>query len=66
MKKLVQLKNKENENLDPINNNYEHRISSLEGVVLYEHNGSGATDNITLSDSAANYKFIMVQVIIIM
>nr|DAV26477.1 MAG TPA: hypothetical protein [Caudoviricetes sp.] len=58
MKKLIQLKNKENEKLDPINKNYEQRISSLEGVVLYEHNGSGATDNITLSDSAANYKFI--------
>ena len=27
MKKLVQLKNKENENLDPINLNYEKRIS---------------------------------------
>lgn len=30
MKKLVQLKNKENENLDPINFNYEKRISKLE------------------------------------
>lgn len=30
MKKLVQLKNKENENLYPINLNYEKRISKLE------------------------------------
>lgn len=30
MKKLVQLKNKENENLDPINLNYETRILNLE------------------------------------
>ncbi|MBP3463675.1 MAG: hypothetical protein J6K45_04255 [Clostridia bacterium] len=30
MKKLVQLKNKESENLDPINLNYEKRIKKLE------------------------------------
>ena len=30
MKKLVQLKNKENENLDPINLNYEKRLLKLE------------------------------------
>lgn len=30
MKKLVQLKNKENENLDPINFNYEKRLQKLE------------------------------------
>lgn len=30
MKELVQLKNKENKNLDPINLNYEKRISNLE------------------------------------
>lgn len=30
MKKLVQLKNKENENLDPINFNYEQRLQRLE------------------------------------
>lgn len=33
MKKLIQLKNKENENLDPINNNYEKRIKTLEDNV---------------------------------
>lgn len=33
MKKLVQLKNKENENLDPINLNYEKRIKKLEDNV---------------------------------
>lgn len=33
MKQLVQLKNKENENLDPINKNYEKRIKTLEDNV---------------------------------
>ena len=32
MKKLVQLKNKENENLDPININYETRLQNLEST----------------------------------
>ena len=54
MKKLVQLKNKENENLDPINLNYEKRISNLEGTVLYD-NSTGTNENFNLSDSIANY-----------
>ena len=33
MKKLVQLKNKENENLDPINLNYEKRLQTLENDI---------------------------------
>lgn len=54
MKKLVQLKNKEQENLDPININYEKRILNLEGTVLYE-NSAGTTENFNLNDSIANY-----------
>lgn len=64
MKKLVQLKNKENENLDPINKNYEQRIEKIEndisflnGTVLY-NNTNGSLDNISLSDSIENYKYI--------
>ncbi len=57
MKKLVQLKNKENENLDPINLNYEKRIKNLEGTILF----SGASnENIILNDSALNYKYIKI------
>lgn len=54
MKQLVQLKNKENENLDPINLSYEKRISNLEGTVLYD-NSTGTTESFNLSDSIANY-----------
>ena len=64
MKKLVQLKTKENENLDPINLNYEKRITQnsdnielLKGTVLYEYL-AGSTDNITLNDNIANYKYV--------
>lgn len=57
MKKLVQLMNKENENLDPININYEKRLQKLEGTILYS-NESGTTADIELTDSAENYKFI--------
>lgn len=64
MKKLVQLKNKENEKLDPINKNYEQRIEKIEndisflnGTVLY-NNTNGSIDNISLSDSIENYKYI--------
>lgn len=64
MKKLVQLKNKENENLDPINNNYEQRIEKIEndisflnGTVLY-NNTNGSMGNISLNDSIENYKYI--------
>lgn len=64
MKKLVQLKNKENKNLDPINLNYEKRISKnsddidlLKGTVLYEYL-DGSIDNITLNDNIANYKYV--------
>lgn len=57
MKKLVQLKNKENENLDPRNLNYEGRILNLEGTLLYEHS-EGATGEIVLNDSVANYEYI--------
>ncbi len=64
MKKLVQLKNKENEKLDPINKNYEQRIEKIEndisflnGTVLY-NNTNGSMGNISLSDSIENYKYI--------
>lgn len=57
MKELVQLKNKENKNLDPINLNYEKRISNLEGKILYE-NETGEKGNITLNDSSSNYKYL--------
>ena len=57
MKKLVQLKNKENENLDPINFNYEKRLQRLEGTILYS-NESGTTDDILLYDNVSNYSYI--------
>ena len=64
MKKLVQLKNKENEKLDPINKNYEQRIEKIEndisffkGTVLY-NNTNGSMGNISLNDSIENYKYI--------
>lgn len=60
MKKLVQLKNKENENLDPINLNYEERLQKLEGTILYS-NESGTTADIALSDNISNYSFIEVE-----
>lgn len=57
MKKLVQLKNKENENLDPININYEKRLQKLEETILYnDSNGSNTT--IQLLDDVNNYKYI--------
>lgn len=58
-KKLVQLKNVNNEEIDPVNLNYETRLSKLEGTILYD-NSNGNTGNIILSDSASNYKFLMV------
>lgn len=57
MKKLVQLKNKENENLDPINSNYEERLQKLECTILYS-NESGTTDDILLYDNVSNYSYI--------
>lgn len=57
MKKLVQLKDKNNNNYDPINQNYENRLSKLEGKILYEHS-EGATGEIELNDSTANYEYI--------
>lgn len=57
MKKLVQLKNKENEDLDPINLNYEKRISNLEGTILYEGH---TTETVNLNDDINNYSFIEV------
>lgn len=57
MKKLIQLKNKENENLDPINSNYEKRLQRLEGTILYD-NSSGSNEDITLNDDSSNYRFI--------
>lgn len=61
MKKLVQLKNKENENLDPINLNYEKRIKQnsdnielLKGTIVWENSDSTlefASQNIVLDFS---------------
>lgn len=49
MKKLVQLKNKEDENFDPINFNYEKRLQELENGIpigaYMEYAGSTAPTN---------------------
>lgn len=58
MKKLVQLKNKENEKLDPINKNYEKRLQRLEGVILFS--GESKNESIALNDNIENYKYIEV------
>lgn len=58
MKKLVQLKNKENENLDPININYEKRLQKLESVILFA--GESKNKKIILNDNVENYKYIEV------
>lgn len=56
MKKLIQLKNKENEKLDPINKNYEQRISNLEGIVLFET--ASTNEDFTLSQPFSNFTYI--------
>lgn len=57
MKKLVQLKNKEDENFDPINFNYEKRLQELEngmpiGAVI-QYAGSTAPTNWLICDGSA-------------
>ena len=56
MKKLIQLKNKENENFDPINSNYEKRLQELEngmpiGAVI-QYAGSTAPTNWLICDGS--------------
>ena len=55
MSKLIQLKDKNGNNMDSINHNYESRISNLEGTTLFQGSSTG---NITLNDSASNYRSI--------
>ena len=57
MKKLVQLKDKNNNNYDPINSNYQNRLLKLEGTVLYEGH---TTEIVNLSDDINNYSEIEV------
>ena len=59
MKKLVQLKNKENEDLDPINSNYAKRISNLEGKILFE-SAEGINTSTNLKDAVSNYQRIKI------
>lgn len=54
MKKLIQLKDKNNNNYDPINTNYEKRLKNLQGTILFE-SYEGTIEDVSLSDSATNY-----------
>lgn len=60
MKKLVQLKDKNNNNYDPINLNYENRLLKLEGRILY-NDETGTVGDITLNDNLTNYKKIEIE-----
>lgn len=60
MKKLVQLKDKNNNNYDPINSNYENRLLKLEGTILY-NDEEGTVGDIILEDIKDNYKKIAIE-----
>lgn len=61
MNKLVQLKNKNNENIDPNNSNYNFRLQKLENKhkILYE-NLDGNNGDIEFTSSSSGASFLLV------